>query len=68
MTDKDRIDYLDGLPVSSISRAVSDTEHRFWFPWTLKIAARGETPQFQTVREAIDFAAKRDYWRPKTSR
>ena len=52
--DKARLDYLDDLPVNTLEKKHSDSGG-CWWPWTHKISCRGETPQFQTIREVIDY-------------
>lgn len=65
MTDKQRLDLMEEFGTGVIEKKHSTSRGCHW-PWTIKMVGKEKTPEFDTLREAIDYLGKKhSYLIPK---
>ena len=58
LTDKQRLDYLELMATGIIEKKNSTARGHHW-PWTLHFNLMEKTPEFVSLREAIDYLANK---------
>lgn len=54
ITDKERLDYLNNIGTGKLIKQFSQDRGAFW-PWTLKEESKSISPEFNDIRDAIDW-------------
>lgn len=58
MTDKQRLDLLEQFGTGILEKKHSTARGHHW-PWTIKFSNHEKTPEFETLREAIDYLGEK---------